>query len=58
LQNSILQAVQAFNGNIEIFDKKEIGIVALTKKHDKAILQSLIQFHHQNTTFMIWKKVK
>jgi dipeptidyl aminopeptidase/acylaminoacyl peptidase len=39
LQNSILQAVQAFNGNIEIFDKKEIQLVDLTKKRDKAILQ-------------------
>ena len=39
LQSSILQAVQAFNGNIDVFDKKEIGLVALTKKRDKAILQ-------------------
>ena len=38
LQNSILQAVQAFNGNIEIFDKKEIGLVALSKKKDKLII--------------------
>jgi dipeptidyl aminopeptidase/acylaminoacyl peptidase len=38
LQDSILQAVKAFNGNIEVFDKKEIGLVALTKKRDKAIL--------------------
>ena len=38
LQNSILQAVQAFNGNIEIFDKKQIGLVALSKKKDKLII--------------------
>ena len=38
LQNSILQAVQAFNGNIEIFDKKEISLVALSKKKDKLII--------------------
>jgi len=38
LQNSILQAVNAFNGNVDIFDTKEVGIVALTKARDKAIL--------------------
>ena len=38
LQNSILQAVQSFNGNIEIFDKKEISLVALSKKKDKLII--------------------
>ena len=26
LQNSILQAVNAFNGNVDIFDTKEVGI--------------------------------
>ena len=39
LQNSILQAVNAFNGNVDVFDTKEIGLVALTKARDKAILQ-------------------
>ena len=38
LQNSILQAVNAFNGNVDVFDTKEVGIVALTKARDKAIL--------------------
>ena len=38
LQNSILQAVNAFNGNVDIFDTKEVGLVALTKARDKAIL--------------------
>ena len=38
LQDSILKVVQTFNGNIEVFDKKEIGLVALTKNRDKAIL--------------------
>ena len=38
LQNSILQAVNAFIGNVDIFDTKELGIVALTKARDKAIL--------------------
>ena len=38
LQNSILQAVHSFNGNIDLFDTKEVGIVALTKARDKAIL--------------------
>ena len=40
LQESILQAVNLFNnGNLEVFDTKEIGLVALTKNRDKAILQ-------------------
>ena len=38
LQNSIMQAVQAFNGNIEVFDKKEIGLVDLSKNRDKLII--------------------
>ena len=38
LQNYILQAVQAFNGNIEVFDKKQISLVALSKKKDKLII--------------------
>ena len=38
LQNSILQAVNAFNGNVDVFDTKEVDIVALTKARDKAIL--------------------
>ena len=38
LQNSIMQAVQAFNGNLEIFDKKEIGLVDLSKNRDKLII--------------------
>ena len=38
LQNSILQAINALNGNINIFDKKEITLIALTKAEDKAIL--------------------
>jgi len=38
LQNSILQAIQAFNGSIEVFNQKELTVVALTKKRDKAIL--------------------
>jgi dipeptidyl aminopeptidase/acylaminoacyl peptidase len=38
LQNSVMQAVQAFNGNIEIFDKKEVELVALSKKKDKLII--------------------
>ena len=38
LQNSILQAVNAFNGSVDIFDTKEVGLVALTKARDKAIL--------------------
>ena len=31
LQNSILQAVHAFNGNIDLFDTKEVGIVRSNK---------------------------
>ena len=38
LQNSIMQAVQAFNGNLEVFDKKEIGLVDLSKDRDKLII--------------------
>ena len=38
LQNSILQAVNAFNGNVDIFDTKEVGLVAITKARDKVIL--------------------
>ena len=38
LQNSIMQVVQAFNGNIEVFDKKEIGLVDLSKNRDKLII--------------------
>ena len=38
LQNSIMKAVQAFNGNIEVFDKKEIGLVDLSKNRDKLII--------------------
>ena len=38
LQNSIMQAVQAFNGNLEVFDKKEIGLVDLSKNRDKLII--------------------
>ena len=38
LQDSIKLVVQTFNGNIEVFDKKEIGLVALTQNRDKAIL--------------------
>ena len=38
LQNSIMQAVQAFNGSIEVFDKKEIGLVDLSKNRDKLII--------------------
>ena len=34
LQNSIMQAVQAFNGNLEVFDKKEIGLVDLYLIHN------------------------
>ena len=38
LQNSIMQAVQAFNGNLEVFDTKEIGLVDLSKNRDKLII--------------------
>ena len=38
LQNSIMQAVQAFNGNLEVFDKKEIELVDLSKDRDKLII--------------------
>ncbi len=38
LQDSILQVIQEFNGNIDQFNKKQVGVVALTKKRDKAIL--------------------
>jgi len=38
LQNSIMQVLQAFNGNIEVFDKKEIGLVDLSKNRDKLII--------------------
>jgi dipeptidyl aminopeptidase/acylaminoacyl peptidase len=38
LQNSILRAIESFNGNVDVFDTKEVSIVALTKARDKAIL--------------------
>ena len=38
LQHSIMQAVQAFNGNLEVFDTKEIGLVDLSKNRDKLII--------------------
>jgi dipeptidyl aminopeptidase/acylaminoacyl peptidase len=38
LQNAVMQAAQAFNGNIEVFDKKEIGLIDLSKNRDKLII--------------------